>query len=697
MAAAISASAQTTTTHSCGTDEYYEEQSAQNPHLKQWLDNYLSAVEDQDEHARHTSEKKARILTIPVVFHVVHNYGPENISEEQIHDAMRVLNEDFRRLNTDKDKTRDTFQSRAADCEIQFKLATKGPNGEPTNGITRTVSELTYGGDNAVVNLKNDNFIQNIKWDYTRYLNIWVISYCDRGATPPSRVLAFASLPGSFSSLGWDGVVASHDYVGSIEEATNQGRGRTLTHEVGHWLGLLHTFGYSKDGGGCNRGDGISDTPPVDQANYGCPGEVNSCTSDNLPDMTENYMDYANGNCQNAFTNGQKNVMRDQLENLLRSKNASDGNLTFTGVDDAIASAPIPDFHVVSRNTIACPGEELEFEDLSWNGEVSDYNWTFLGGTPSRSTDENPKVTYTEPGTYKVTLQVSNSFGDNTVTKTEFITVLPAEGDLVAPITEDVESAGLEDEWSMETESIFGWKIDKGRAYSGNQSFRAHITASTEENQKFALISPPFDVSDLEGLAPKLSFRVAYALADNTTSGELLAVYASKDCGRTWNVLRGYLGKTTLKSTETIAPNWVPSQLSDWHTLSADIGRSGFDATSNLLFKFEVTSRAGNSVFIDDINVGLHNVGVPGRADIANLELAPNPSTGMVRLSFRDQSRSITSVSVLDISGRILFEKDLNYTGSIASTELNFQTNGMYYVRIGDEGGYTMKKVIIAK
>jgi len=691
MAVAISATAQTTT-HSCGTDEFYAEQAALNPHLQKWLDSYMDSISYVDQTARRTADKKARILTVPVVFHVVHNYGPENISKAQIEDAIRVMNEDFRRLNSDRDNTRELFKARAADCEIEFKLATIGPNGEPTDGITRTVSDLTYGGDNAVVNLDNDHFAQDIKWDHTRYLNIWVINRVDRGAQPPSRVLAFASLPGSFSSLGWDGIITSHDYVGSIEAAANQGRGRTLTHEAGHWLGLRHPFQ-----SGCNGGDGINDTPPVDDPNYGCPGEVNSCTSDNEPDMTENYMDYADGRCQNAFTEGQSAVMRDQLENRRRAKNASDGNLSFTGVDDPLKSAPIPDFHLSSRNTIACPGEELEFEDLSWNGEVSSYNWTFLGGTPSRSTDQNPKVSYSEPGTYKVTLQVSNSFGDNTITKSEFITILPSQADNVAPFTEDVEATDIEDEWAMETSAIYGWKVDKGRAYSGNQSFRAHITASTDENVKFALTSPPFDVSDLEGLAPKLSFRVAYALADNTSSGELLAVYASKDCGRTWNVLRGYLGKTTLKSTETIAPNWVPTQLSDWHTLSAEIGRSGFDATSNLIFKFEVTSRAGNSIFIDDINVGLNNVSVPGRADIANLTLAPNPSSGSVRLSFRDQTRSISSVAVLDLTGKVLFEQDLHYTGSIASTELNFRTNGMYYVRIGDEGGYTMKKVIIAK
>jgi len=327
---------------------------------------------------------------------------------------------------------------------------------------------------------------------------------------------------------------------------------------------------------------------------------------------------------------------------------------------------------------------------------VKNREWTFEGGNPSTSTFPNPKVTYSQGGTYKVTLKVSNEFGENEMTKTEFITVLPAEGDLIAPVTEDMEADGFESEWTMETSGIFGWKLERGRSYSGDYSFRANINSATDENFKFELISPPFDITPLEGLVPKLSFRVAYSLREQN-SGELLAVYASKDCGKTWTVLRGFLGATTLKSVDGLNSNWQPSALTDWHTLSTDLDRLDYDATSNLLFKFEVTSRAGNSVFIDDINVGLNNVSVPGRAELANLQVSPNPSTGVVHVSLIDHKRSVSDVSILDITGRELYRRALTYKGAEASLDLDFETNGIYYIRIGNSVGHTTKKVIIAK
>jgi len=675
--------------HHCGMDEYYEDKILENPLLEKALQDHIDGFAERAARTNSSLGKKKAVQTIPVVFHVIHNYGPENISDAQIHDAVRVLNEDFRRLNSDASNTRSEFVSRAVDCEIEFRLAKKDPNGNCTSGITRTVSELTYGGDDDVTDL--------IKWDYRKYLNIWVIDRVDRNAEPPFRVLAFATLPGSFNSLGWDGVITSHDFVGTIERAAGNGNaGRTLTHEVGHWLGLLHPF-YSRRGdNGCFEGDGMDDTPPVKEANYRCDKSTNSCTNDNpdLKDMIENYMDYADGVCQNAFTSDQKDEMIDNLTLGLRRINIQ--NSASTGINTNPTCKPVADFHVVDRNTIICQGSEIEFEDLSWNGEVTDRSWTFEGGTPSVSTFSNPKVKYSKAGTYKVTLKSSNSGGSSTKTKESFITVIAADGDYAAPVEEDVESSSVADEWSMGTEGIYGWKIDNGKGFLDSKAFKAWITDNTDENVKFSLISPTIDMRSTSGLSPKVSFRTAYSLRESN-SGELLVVYASDDCGRSWKLLRGYAGATTLKSVDGYNPGWEPSQPSDWKSQSADITRNGLDTVSNLMLKFEVTSRSGNSVFIDDINVGLYNVGIDDPySGVSNIYVSPNPSTGLVNVSFNNLSNSVEELLVIDIIGQTVMRVEIDSKETHVEKSIHFPDNGVYYLKLGSKNAYTVKKVIIA-
>jgi len=676
--------------HQCGTDEYYQEKSEQNSAIDLLIQNHLDGMAARKEAVNGSLEKKKQVLTIPVVFHVIHNFGPENISVEQIEDGMRVLNEDFRRLNKDASNTRSEFQSRSVDCEIEFRLARKDPQGNCSNGITRHVSDLTYGGDDDVTNI--------VFWDHTRYLNIWVINRVDRGAEPPLRVLAFATLPGSFNGLGWDGVITSHDFVGSNGAAQGNGNnGRVLTHEIGHWLGLLHPF-YSRRGtNGCFEGDGMDDTPPVEKANYGCNKTTNSCSNDrpDLKDMIENYMDYADGRCQNAFTADQKAEMVGHLTSGLRSSNIR--NSASTGINTTPNCKPIADFHVKNRNQVVCAGQEIEFEDLSWNAEVTDRSWTFSGGTPSISTFKNPKVKFSQAGTYKVILKASNSNGSSTKTKESFITVIAEEGIHTAPFTEDVESSQVSSDWTMGNSGSHGWKITTSKGFDASRGFKANISSSTEENQKFALISPTYDMRALGSLGPILSFRNAYSLREDN-SGELLVVYGSADCGQNWRTLRGFGGKSTLKSVDGFNPGWEPSSTADWKYQSTPLTRYGFDTTSNLMFKFEITSKGGNSLFIDDINVGLYNVGVEEQLkNISAYEIDPNPSTGNINIRFDNIDGGKKELHVLDMVGRTILSTYLGENEFYVQQNIILQKNGIYYLKLGTGNSYTVKKVIIAK
>ena len=268
----------------CGSMEYLEQQIQQNPERSKDLnkiENHLRQFEGQ--------ALERDVVTIPVVFHVVYRTATENISDEQIQTQLDVLNEDFRRLNSDA--TNDWSQ--AADAEIEFCLATVDPNGNATTGITRTSTNVNGFGTNDAV--KFDAQGGKDAWPRDDYLNFWV---CNIGG----GILGYAQFPGGPAAT--DGVVNGYQYTGTTGTATAPfNLGRTATHEVGHWLNLRHIWG----DGGCGVDDFVSDTPESDAPNYGCASGHTSCGS---ADMVENYMDYSDDGCMNLFTEGQKTRMQ---------------------------------------------------------------------------------------------------------------------------------------------------------------------------------------------------------------------------------------------------------------------------------------------------------------------------------------------------------------------------------------------------
>ncbi|HIE74234.1 MAG TPA: zinc metalloprotease [Flavobacteriales bacterium] len=242
------------------------------------------------------------IITIPVVVHIVYASPQQNITDAQVQSQIDVLNKDYRRTNIDVIMTPSVWQSIAADCEIEFCLTSTDPNGNNTNGITRTQtsqSSFSMQGDPV----KDASSGGKDAWPNDDYLNIWV---CNLG----SSLLGYATPP--FGNIGSDdGVVIGYNYFGTqgtVQSPYN--KGRTTTHEVGHWLNLEHLWG---SGWGSCGNDNVNDTPTQEEENYGCqafPHNANSCnTTNSNGDMFMNYMDYSNDGCMNMFTQGQKTRM----------------------------------------------------------------------------------------------------------------------------------------------------------------------------------------------------------------------------------------------------------------------------------------------------------------------------------------------------------------------------------------------------
>ncbi len=299
----------------CGTMKRYNYMMQNDPH-------YRAVRKEVDLFAQQFSQNALRenltggIIVIPVAFHVIYNPSvpAQNISDDQIKAQIRQLNDDYRRMNSDRTATPSAFQSLAPDLEIQFCLATRDPNGAATTGIDRTTTTASSFSMSAF-----DLEKPTTAWDRDKYLNLW-------SANLSGGLLGFAQFPGDVANT--DGVALLYSTIGSIDMPgtnANYPNGRTASHEVGHWLSLYHIWG--DDSGACTGSDQVADTPNQANSTSGCGTfpKLDACTTTSPGVMFMNYMDYSTDNCLNMFTSGQKKRMVATLNGLRSSIMTSNG------------------------------------------------------------------------------------------------------------------------------------------------------------------------------------------------------------------------------------------------------------------------------------------------------------------------------------------------------------------------------------
>ncbi|MGY8989811.1 MAG: zinc metalloprotease [Flavobacteriales bacterium] len=280
----------------CGTTERTQQLSEKNKEFSIAKQKINTETTKWIENNPNFSSKT--IITIPVVVHVVWGNPQQNISDAQIFSQIDVLNKDFRKLNIDTINTPTVWQPIATDCKIEFCMATIDPNGNATTGIIRTQTTVnSFGMNNDPV--KSISTGGSNPWPSDDYLNIWVCKL--------DNLLGYSTVPSGWNDPG-DGVVIGFNYFGTIGTIQSPyHKGRTTTHEIGHWLNLDHVWG---SGWSSCGSDQVNDTPTQEWENYGCPAfpeDPNSCSTSNPNgDMFMNYMDYTNDACMNLFTNDQK-------------------------------------------------------------------------------------------------------------------------------------------------------------------------------------------------------------------------------------------------------------------------------------------------------------------------------------------------------------------------------------------------------
>lgn len=645
---------------------------------------YLLESQTPAKPETNVAAKSGVVYTIPVVFHVLHQGGEENISMAQIQSCIDVMNTDFRRLNADADNVHADFIGLPADVEIEFALATKAPNGTCFSGVTRTNTPLTFDGSDGgaqVSAVVNGNDVYQGQWPPNEYLNVFV---CD----DIGGAAGYTFQPGGWTgtSMYFNGVFAQHSYTGSVGTSSIY-TSRTLTHEVGHWLGLSHTWGNDNDPGISCGTDNVADTP-----------QTRGVTSCNLNENfcgpranVENYMDYSY--CSKMFTPGQATRMRNALTSSTAGRNNlwTPANLTGTGAGEMVLCKA--DFQ--ASKTILCAGDAVQFTDGTYNA-ATEWSWSFPGGTPDVSIEQNPSVTYSTPGTYQVVLTASDGVNDDVETKVNYITVLENSASL--PFHEGFENyttIASTNNWStVNPGSNNTWEITNTAGHTGSKSVKL-LNYNQPADNIDELVASSVDLSASTIGSTTFSFRYAYRKR-TTGNYETLKVFFSGNCGDTWVQKKTIPGSqlSTLTSTST----WTPTA-TDWVTVHVQMNNTSFTDffTSNFRYKFNFESDGGNNIYIDDINIYngapseeivTAGAGLSDNELLNDITLFPNPSSDELNVQFGVSANQTVELFITDITGKVIQSQVVYATTgtNLVLIDATTMANGLYFVNLATNG-----------
>lgn len=591
--------------------EYAVERQKVNSQTKKWIKN-------------NPNISNKAIITIPVVVHVVWNTSTENISDAQIFSQIDVLNADFRRTNSDAINTPSVWQSVATDSEIDFCLATTAPNGVATTGITRTQTSQTSFSINGS-DMKSSSSGGIDPWDQDDYLNIWV---CDLSG----GILGYATPPSNFNNPE-DGVVIGYKYFGTIGTVQSPyNKGRTATHEVGHWLNLDHIWG---GGGNCGN-DNVSDTPTQEEENYSCPSfphNANSCnTSNSSGDMFMNYMDYTNDACMNMFTSGQKTRMIsaiNQYRNNLLSHNLCSG------------VAPNASWNCING---AC------VDPANGNGTYSNYNNC---------------------------VNSCNCLG------------------ISLPLYEDFQNSSLPANWIIEnSDGDKTWELTNTAGYNSSSSVYINNADYGANGEYDDLISPTLNFSSLSSAS--LEFDYAYSLWTDPTSSQVwsdtLIILISSDCGVSWQNIWEKAGidlVTTIPIFNEFA--WNPSNNNDWNSIVINLNT--YINQDDVLIKFRNVNQYENNLYLDNINIKSTPNSVE-EVKIDHI-VYPNPTNSHINIEITSSEFTDMELYVSNSIGQTVYSKSINSNRErIISINLKDFSEGIYFINLITSSGEQFTKKI---
>jgi len=732
----------------CGTMNYFDMQKAADPSLEQRIQKIERFTQEFiNEHPLQKSSGTAAVINIPVVVHVLYNTTAQNISDAQIQSQIAVLNEDFRRLNADKLNTPSSFTSVAADAEITFCLASKAPNGSATTGIIRKQTTVTSFSDNDAVKYSTQG--GSDAWSASSYLNLWV---CNLGG----NLLGYAQFPGGAAAS--DGVVINYKYFGrGYATIAPFNKGRTGTHEVGHWLNLRHIWGDASCGT-----DYVNDTPTQQTSNYGCPAyPLKTCGNTTSGDMFMNYMDYTDDGCMNIFSTGQKTRMKA----LFAIGGARAGLLSSTGCGGTVNPTPaycaskgsnvsyewINNVKIGTiNNTSGANGGYGNFTNLSTNLTIgaataftlapgfsgtaySEYFKMWIDFNKDKDFDDAGELVYTSAGSVN-SVSGNMSVPSGVTAGSTRMRVIMKDGAITGPCenytygeTEDY-TVNLVSGASSSNTVLIG----TGTATSGNLPYGTYYM---DERSQFVITNSELIAAGYTGtnnFLKSIAFNIA-SLSPQVMNGFTIKI------GHTSATSFTTASFASVVMTTVYSANYSP--VSGWnaHTFSAPFSYNG---TSNLL----VEVCFNNSAYTNDSKVYFtatpDNKAIYYKADVqaggvcgnaggtlsnarpnvrmvfssssskegtesvlaateSAFELFPNPSSGSFNLTYNVTELSSVQISVYGLLGNMVAGYDYGVQEKgvyLTNIDLNqYLNNGIYFCTIVQNGISSTKRFVIAK
>lgn len=628
---------------------------------------------------------------VPVVVHVIHNdelIGTgSNISEAQILSQIDVLNKDFKRLNDDANNTPAQFLPNAGSFDIEFVMARRDPSGLPTNGINRVK------GTRATWTMSNDAEFKGLSyWPSEDYLNIWVIdfsgSFIGYAQFPVSTMQGLEDYQNSIAAT--DGIAIDYKAFGTIDAGpfdldSRYNRGRTTTHEVGHFFGLRHIWGDNDCGT-----DYVTDTPQQKNSTTTCPSHPQSTVcGTSIVKMFQNFLDYTDDACMNIFTQGQVSRMETIIDDanvprrnsLLNSPGLLNPNCSV--IDVAILSVESPGpvtcdenaiFKIKIKNRSCSDVNSVKVEYTVNQGNLQTNTITL---SPSLSINGStnltiPAVNFQE-GLNTITLtitQVNTVSDDDPSNNTLASTIVVDKTQDKIPLRENfntlvwpIVSPQMGINWQL-TSTNFGLSASV-------QAFNAG-TVGTEA----WLVTPTLDFSGVSQAS--VFFDLSYGY--NETDFDRLKVFASGDCGVTYNPLNFDKAGPDLANIVTTS-SWLPTTSDKWHPKKY-INLNDLAGLTNVRLAFVFTNASGNNIYLD--NIEFFTSDNPEPVTIGNdLFSVYWKNETEASLTFNLPERMPVRIQVIDIMGRMYFDTlapdILNQTFPV---DLEVASSGIYILRV---------------